>query len=144
MATPKATVLCILLYLSVQSHSLGQVFPYISFMGTNLANHSYVNLSLVGNATDGSDNVQCHSDLNTCCSGAQGADRGDWYFPTGQRLNFSSTPNEIYEQRGARVVDLRRRNNESIPGIYRCDIKTKTRDLSGRGTVFVGLYNGGG
>ena len=38
--------------------SLNSPFPYVSFMGQTLANHSYVNLSTVE-----SDSVQCHSDL---------------------------------------------------------------------------------
>ena len=38
-------------------------FPYVSFMGQTLANHSYVDLSLVGDDGSGSDSVQCHTDL---------------------------------------------------------------------------------
>ena len=53
---------------------------------TSLANHSYVDISLVGNDCSGSDSVQCHTDLDTCCSGLQGIHRGDWYFPNGDRL----------------------------------------------------------
>ena len=51
----------------------------VSFMGQTLANHSYVDLSLVG--SNDSDSVECHTDLNTCCSNAQGIHRGDWYSP---------------------------------------------------------------
>ena len=43
-------------------------FPYVSFLGQTLANHSYVDLSLVGDDLSGSDSVQCHTDLGTCCS----------------------------------------------------------------------------
>ena len=32
----------------------------------------------------------CNTDLNTCCSRAQGPDRGDWYFPNGNRLPIYS------------------------------------------------------
>ena len=71
-------------------------------MGETLPNHAFVNLSLVGNADDGSDSVQCHTDLSTCCSGAQGADRGDWYFPSAVRLGFPSGSGYIYEARGAK------------------------------------------
>ena len=56
----KATVMSVLLCLLsalVEVHS--QTVPYVSFMGTNLPNHSYVDLTLVGNALDGSDSVQC-------------------------------------------------------------------------------------
>ena len=80
-----------------------QTYPHVSFMGQNLTNHSYLDLSLVGNERDGSDSVQCHTDLNTCCSSAQGHYRGDWYFPEGTRLPFSG---DIYEGRGPHTVDL--------------------------------------
>ena len=99
-----------------------QTFPYISFMGQTLANHSYVDLSLVGNDLSGSDSVQCHTDLSTCCIGGQGAHRGDWYFPNGNRLPFTG---DIHEVREAQRVDLRRRNSVTSPvGIYRCEIAT--------------------
>ena len=100
-----------------------QTFPYVSFMGQTLANHSYVDLSLVGSAGSGSDSVQCITDLSTCCSGAQGAHRGDWYFPDGTRLSLFY--GDIYESRGSQRVNVRRRNNANSPvGIYRCGIPT--------------------
>ena len=68
--------------------------PYVSFMGQTLVNHSYVDISQVGNDVSGSDSVQCHTDLSTCCSGAQGPHRGDWYFPDGNRLLFSIDVND--------------------------------------------------
>jgi len=68
------SVLLCLLSALVEVHS--QTVPYISFMGTNLPNHSYVNLTLVGDAMDGSDSVHCHTDLSTCCNNATGPHRG--------------------------------------------------------------------
>ena len=103
----------------------------------------------MGNDTSGSDSVQCITDLGTCCSGNQGIHRGDWYFPNGTRLPFSGR-GDIFEQRVAGRVDLRRRNNanSSIVGIYRCDIPTLAvhddTDTSVRDTVYVGLYTGSG
>ena len=55
-------------------------------MSPSWANHSYVDLSLVRDYYDGSDSVQCHTDLSSCCSGAQGPHRGDWYYPDGSRV----------------------------------------------------------
>ena len=75
----------------VEVHS--QIAPYVSFMSQTLANHSYVDLSLVDD-TSGSDSLQCHTDLPTCCGSAQGSHRGDWYFPNGNRLQFND---DIYE-----------------------------------------------
>ena len=140
--TAAASLLLCLLSALVEVHS--QTVPYVSFMGTNLLNHSYVNLTLVGDA-GGGDSVQCHTDLSTCCSTGQGADRGDWYFPNGVRLQFNNDPGDIYEQRGASRVDLRRRNNGDISGIYCCTIETHAvNDEDGRETVYVGLYASGG
>ena len=142
----KATVMSVLLCLLsalVEVHS--QTVPYVSFMGTNLPNHSYVDLTLVGIDVNGSDSVQCHTDLSTCCSAAQGADRGDWYFPNGMRLNFNEKGNDIYEHREAQRVNLRRRNNRDISGIYRCTVETSAvHNDSGQEIVYAGLYASGG
>ena len=118
-----------------------QTYPHVSFMGQILINHSYVDLSLVGSA---SDSVQCHTDLSTCCSSAQGIHRGDWYFPDGTRLLFSG---DIYEGREGQRVDLLRRTSVTGPtGIYRCDIPTvdvhNFTNILVRDTVYVGLYSG--
>ena len=144
-----SALLLVLLWSLVEVHS--QTVPYVSFMGENLPNHAFVNLSLVGDAGDGSDSVQCHTDLQTCCSGAQGADRGDWYFPSGVRLQFSSSADNIYESRTAQRVDLRHENNADMPsGIYRCDIETiavrsdNEMDMTTRETVYAGIYATGG
>ena len=120
-------------------------------MGERLPNHAFVNLSLVGEVGDGSDSVHCHTDLDTCCSGAQGADRGDWYFPSGDILGFNGSADDIYESRGAQRVVLRRRNNPDTPsGIYRCTIETiavrseDSADNTTREIVYAGLYATGG
>ena len=121
-----------------------QIFPYVSFIGQTLTNHSYVDISLVGSDASGSNSVQCHTDLETCCSVAQGMHRGDWYFPSGARQRFSDSPDDIYEHRVSRRVDIRRRSNDEPTGIYRCDISTfavhHSTDISVRDRVYVGLY----
>ena len=125
-----------------------QNFPYVSFHGKTLANHSYVDLSLVGDDTSGSDSVRCITDLRTCCSGTEGPHRGDWFFPKGIRLGFRYY-NDIFETRGVQRVDLSHRNNANLPvGIYRCDIPTEAVNIDGgnslRATVYVGLYTASG
>ena len=117
-------------------------------MGQTLANHSYVDLSQVGRPELGGDSVQCITDLGTCCTNTDGAHRGDWFFPNGTRLPFPGN-GDIFEQREAQRVDLRRRNNATSPvGIYRCDIPTIAvhdyPDISVRHTVYVGLYTASG
>ena len=127
--------------------------PYVSFNGTTLANHSYVDLNLV--KTDGKSSVRCHTDLQTCCNKTQGADRGDWYFPNGTRLQFNGGGGDIYEYRYDRQVALRRMNNADTSGIYdrsgiyRCTIETNAvrsdgSDIATRETVYAGLYASGG
>ena len=118
---------------------------FVRFLGVDVSNHSYVDLTAVGAARDGSDSVQCHTDLSTCCSVPQGTDRGDWYFPNGNRLNFNGDDGDIYEFRGAQQVDLRRRINGDASGIYHCTVETNAvNDDDGRETVYVGLYASGG
>ena len=110
-----------LLWSLVEVHS--QTFPYVSFKGQTLANHSYVDLSLVGKSKYGGDSVQCHTNLTTCCSGSQGIHRGDWYFPNGVRLQFDYY-NYIYQSRKNQRVDLRRWSATSPTGMYHCNIAT--------------------
>ena len=116
--------------------------PYLSFMGETLPNHGYVDLTEVGTPETGGDSLECHTDLTSCCSGAQGNHRGEWYFPDGNRLQFSNGGGDIYQQRDAQQVDLRHRNNANSPsGIYRCDIETDmVHDDGARETAYAGLY----
>ena len=150
MRTP-LLLLC-LLWSLLEVHSL--IVPYVSFMGGTLLNHAYVNFSLVGSDLSGSDSVQCHTDLDTCCNRDYDDHHGDW-IPPGreERLPLSGNNNEsdvnIYEVRVKKRVDLRRGNNAEMPsGIYRCDIPTNAvhedNDTSVRESVYVGLYTDGG
>ena len=139
-----ALLLLGLLWCVVEIHSQQQTFPYVSFMGQTLFNHSYVDLSLVGNELSGGQNVQCRTDLSTCCSITEGPHRGDWYFPDGTRL---PTPDgsDIVENRAQQSVDLRRNSGTGPSGIYHCDIETDAVHDNGlRETVYVGLYASGG
>ena len=119
-------------------------------MGQTLANHSYVDISLVGRPDfGGGEGVQCITDLATCCSNTDGVHRGDRYFPGGTRLPIPSSSVDTFEFRESRRVDLRRRDNANSPtGIYRCEIPTTAvhhdTDISVRDTVYVGLYTGSG
>ena len=118
-------------------------FPHVSFMGQALANHSYVDLSLVGSNDSGS--VQCITDLQSCCSVAQGVHRGDWYFPNGTRLPFFGN-GDVNEYRESQRVHLHRRSHAHSPsGVYCCDIPTYAIHYpSVRERVYVGLYTGSG
>ena len=142
------SVLLFLLWSLVEVHS--QTAPYLTFMGETLPNHSYVDLSLVGGADSG-DEIVCHTDLSSCCHSGAGPDRGDWYFPDGDRLPFRGN-GPLVERRLAQRVELRREEESgSIPsGIYCCFIETRAvhsddnTDITTRETVYVGLYDSGG
>ena len=144
----KMIVLCAFVFL-LWSHvyANSRTVPYMTFMGHILLNNSYMDLSLVRDPLSGGEGVQCHTDLTTCCSRHQGMDRGDWYAPDSKdRLPLDSeeeSADAIYEHHGNQSVTLFQRYPAvSQPtGIYRCDIAVS---VSGRGTVFIGLYETGG
>ena len=137
-----STLLLLLLFL-VEVHSQ-QTFPYVSFnrTGPALANHSYVDLSTVGSASDNRDSVVCHTDLESCCSAGQGIHRGEWSFPDGTVL--PSIGNSIGMGRTAQVAVIRRTTATGPTGIYRCRIATvavhSDTDESLGDSVYVGLY----
>ena len=152
MTSISLLLLCLLWSLvEVQSQT---EYPYISFRGNNLSNHSYVDLSQVGDERIGNvtDTLQCHTDLSTCCrrqpNGIPG--RGDWFAPgSDTRLPYGSEyqPHDIYEDRQTQTVHLRRRYDalNEPSGIYRCVIPTNAvNDDNGSvgETVYVGLYKG--
>ena len=121
-------------------------FPYISFMGDILPNHAFVDLELVGTTENNS--VICHTDLPTCCTSAQGPDRGDWYFPDGAILPPANETNgSVYEVHLAQQVQLGRGAGSVVPGIYYCNISTNATNAgpSTNGEIaYVGLYSTGG
>ena len=142
-------LLCLLWSLvEVQSQT---EYPYISFRGNPLPNHSYVDFNEVGDDRDGNntDTVQCHTDLSTCCDGRQLVPRGDWFFPNNTRLPLFNESSDIRESLLTRVVHIRRFNNAIGPsGIYRCFIGTNAvhdnNNSSVGETAYVGLYHNGG
>ena len=63
-----------------------------------------------------------------------------------ERLNFYHNRGDIYEaHRASQRLDLSRRNDDDISGIYRCTVETKAvHNDSGREMVYAGLYASGG
>ena len=147
-------LLC-LLWSLVEVHS--QTAPYLTFNGSVIPNHAYVDLSLMmhpGNddANDTSSTVICHTDLTTCCRG-DGSNLADWYFPDGVKLPGAGSdnvnPGPITQRKRDQVVRLQRGptgNISDIPdGIYHCDIEiVAVNDNTARETVYVGVYGSGG
>ena len=132
------SLLLVILFALVEVYS--QALSYVTFMGNNIPNHSYVKLTTVG--TEYANTVHCHTDLQSCCSGSQGPDRGDWYFPNGTRLKFRGN---VYEGRTDRRVGLFYNSSGGTSGIYRCDIETTAvNENDGYESFYVGLYTSGG
>ena len=125
--------------LEIQSQTVSS--PYLSFDGNNLPNNSYVDISQIGEAGDGSDSVRCISVLRSCCNDSTRTFLADWYFPNGTRLSFSGDPGNIYEARGTHRADLRRRWMSNSPtGIYCCRVPFNVSNPSARMMLYVGVY----
>ena len=133
-----SVLLCLLLAL-VEVHS--QTAPYLTFEGSFIPNHSYLHLKKNHNKNN---TLKCHTDLNTCCSITDGPDRGDWLFPNGNRLPFSSAENMYQYQTSKQVHLIYVGNSGGTSGIYSCYIETNAVKKDGRETVYIGLYTSGG
>ena len=142
-----APLLLCLLSALVEVHS--QTAPYLTIKGKNIPNNSYVNFNTVGNKIGNQkpNTLQCHTDLNTCCTRAQGPNRGDWYFPNGNRLpiyTYRHIP-VLSEGGGPQQVVVHYRGIGGTSDICRCDIETiAVNNNSGNVSLFVGLYTSGG
>ena len=149
----KVTLLLCLLWSLVGVQSQTE-YPYLTFMGNNLPNHSYVDITQVGEERNdpGSNTVQCHTDLEDCCRDSEALPPGDWFAPgSDTKLGTRGQGGDMFQDReGDEVVHLRRRNsNVNGPtGIYRCFIATNAVNNPSDGsvgeTLYVGLYDSGG
>ena len=151
------SVLLFLLWSLVEVHS--QTAPYLTFMGEILPDHSYVDLSALGELANVDDHVVCHTNLATCCGGDNFPDRGFWFFPNGAVLpgaagGSGAADNPIVLMRGPQVARLIRGTGPGdVPsGLYRCIIETNTvndgyiydPDIINGETLYVGVYSTGG
>ena len=152
------SVLMFLLWSLVEVHS--QTAPYLTFMGEALPDHSYVNLSLVGELDNENDYVVCHTDLTSCCGGDGFDDRGYWFFPNGDELpgakddGSGAANNAIVLRRGPQYVRLIHGTGpgDAPSGLYRCIIETVAENGPGSPspdngfgeTLYVGVYSTGG
>ena len=117
----------------VYSHEV----PYLTHQGVFIANHSYVNTSLLGQ-TNGV-YVRCYSDSSVCCD--RHPNQGRWFYPNGSLLQSLQNSYNVYVLADGQQVALRRRNDPVVPapeGLYRY---TSTPDVE---KAYVGLYFTGG
>ena len=160
----KLALLLFLLRSLVEVHS--QTAPYLTFVGETLPDHSYVDLSALGDIDNNDSHVVCHTDLTSCCGGNGIDDRGFWYFPNGAELpgaagGSGAATNPIVLMRDIQVVRLiRGTGRDDVPsGLYRCIIETVADNDPGDGggdpgspspgngigeTLYVGVYSTGG
>ena len=149
------SVLLFLLWSLVEVHS--QTAPYLTFMGEILPDHSYVDLSALGELDNENGHVVCHTDLASCCGGMGVDDRGFWFFPSGDVLTGAAgaTTNPIVLMRTVLLVRLIRGTGpgDAPSGIYRCIIETYADNDDGGSpspgngigeTLYVGVYSTGG
>ena len=130
-------ILVVFLFLSVMEVHCQ---TYLSFLGETLSNNSYVDFSLVGHNNSGGDSVQCRTQFGNCCRPSHDEIAGNWFFPNGDQLPFHRD-NNIFQRRDAQRVDLRKKQDTSVTGIYCCDIPYNS---SVRETICVGLYKNAG
>ena len=153
------SMLLFLLWSLVEVHSQTPPAPYLTFMGETLPDHSYVDLSALGEIDNEDDHVVCHTDLTSCCGGFNFYNRGFWYFPNGTVLpgaaGSGAAANPIVLMRGPQLVRLIRGTGPGdVPsGLYRCIIETNAVNYgpgypspdNGIGeTLYVGVYSTGG
>ena len=152
------SVLLFLLWSLVEVHSQTPSAPFLTFMGETLPDHSYVDLSALGDIDNENDYVVCHTDLTSCCGGIGRDDRGFWYFPNGAELpgaaGTGAATNPIVLMRGLQIVRLTRGTGpgDAPSGLYRCIIETVADNGPGNPspdngigeTLYVGVYSTGG
>ena len=141
-----------LLWSLVEVHSQTE-YPYVSFMGENLPNHSYVDLTLVGGSKyylwslhlliDNA--LHCVTDLDGCCSNDYGPYHGDWYFPDEeivQPYDQLAESISVSTTHGNQTIYLHRIKHTLAPsGIYHCEVAVYDDYYEAvNKTVYVGLY----
>ena len=112
---------------------------FLRLLTNEFPNHSYVDFNLVGDRSNNS--VGCRSDLDECCRKNY---TGDWYFPDGKKLSTNRSSSDIFVGRTVRLVQVRRQNNATTAGIYRCEIETSIENGDSREILYAGLYSSGG
>ena len=117
------SVLLFLLWSLVEVHSQTPPAPYLTFMGEILPDHSYVDLSALGEFENV--HIVCHTDLTSCCGGTGRDDRGFWYFPNGDVLP-GAADNPIVLMKTLLVARLIRGTGpgDAPSGLYCCTIET--------------------
>ena len=138
-ATVLGALLCLVFVLVAGNARPSRSPAFLRLLDNVFHNHSYVDFNLVGSTF--TEALWCRTDLETCC---QKNHTGDWYFPNGETLSNDSKFSDIYVSRSDTNVELRRQNNATTAGIYRCEIETSRENGDSREMLYAGLYSSGG
>lgn len=124
--------------------------PYISFNGERLPDHSYLDIRRLGDAANGSNVLQCHTDLETCCGDSEDMQHtGEWILPNGLVVGPSDARFNvrILSQRIDLAYSAPNSPTSQDTGIFRCSVPTNAINDIGntaRESVYIGLYKGDG
>ena len=130
--------------LSCATSSSTEPAAYISHLGSNLTNNSYIPFQNIRrhNTSSGSKGVECHTDLTTCCNGSDGTAGGNWSFDNGITVGYNATEN-MYSRRYTQKVVLYQllHAQPSHSGIYTCVIPVQSStSTNNEATLYVGIY----
>lgn len=101
---------------------------FLSLRGTPIDNDGFVDVDDIG-TNHNHDALLCLTSNTYCCGPSDpGPTVGDWYFPSGARVesvsnNLNSGRTDFYfRNRGQSVVRLNRNNHPSEKGRFRCNL----------------------
>lgn len=111
-----------------------------------LQNNSIFDLDMIGEEVSLS--IQCLTSRDDCCDSisTRSVGTGNWFLPSGDVLtSLRNTPAGIdfYRDRNFGGIDLRRRNNATMPeGVYKCEIP-RTGTTGDVDIAYIGIYQEG-
>ena len=118
-----------------------ETFPFVDLFRIRLRNNSWSSVDALSNTSG----LRCVTDLETCCSTAQGSAERAWILPNGTRLTqdgvqeISSLTVRAAEHTFELLLsDPKAGKNRMLDGVYECVIDTSTGP---RQSFFVGVYD---
>lgn len=96
----------------------------VSGLRFSIGNRTYPNNSVVSILDIGENNdaLFCKTDNSLCCSVVPYR-RGEFYYPSGERVLTLGSGDDIYRNRGNQEIRLNRREGVTSPtGRYRCEL----------------------
>ena len=67
--------------------------------------------------------LKCYTNKSDCCKFEPSGGEGEWLFPNGSIVRRASFSDDMYRNRGTRVINLKWKINSTIPtGFFCCKI----------------------